>query len=328
MRYRVGFTSVLRRCRKSARVRDIDRPVILVNAVVSDAESEFPMTDYLVYDVFTDRPFSGNALAVVTDAGALPEDRLQSIAREFNFSETVFVFPPADPANTARLRIFTPARELPFAGHPTIGTAIALSDLGRAANDMVLELGVGPISCHAANGHARFETRVPLETWDGPSADVVGACIGQSADVVRCDRHAPVIASVGMPFAIAELAGPAALTTASPVIEAFRAYELQWPADTHFDLLVYLRDGDEIRARMFAPLDGIPEDPATGGAAAALAAYLGRLDGRSGSFTITQGVEMGRESRIEASVTVENGVPVAVSIAGSAVRVMEGRLVI
>ena len=111
-----------------------------------------------------------------------------------------------------------------------------------------------------------------------------------------------------------------------PNTDAFRAFDPHWPTASHYDLLVYTREGARIEARMFAPLDGIPEDPATGSAAAALAAYLGRLDGASASFEISQGVDMGRPSRISAEITVENGAPQAVAIAGEAVKVMEGRL--
>ena len=114
------------------------------------------MTDYLVYDVFTDAPFGGNPLAVIPDATALPEVRLQAIAREFNFSETTFVFPPDDPSCDAKVRIFTPTMEVPFAGHPTIGTATALHALARVGDDMVLQLGVGPIPVAIRDGVARF----------------------------------------------------------------------------------------------------------------------------------------------------------------------------
>ncbi len=284
------------------------------------------MTQYLVYDVFTDRHFGGNALAVIPDATTLSEDTLQRIAREFNFSETTFVYPPEDPAHTARVRIFTPTRELPFAGHPTIGTAIALADLGRGGEDMVLELGVGPIPCQVKSGRAQFETRVPLQTWDLITPEIVAASIGQSVDVVRTDRHAPIIASLGLPFAIAELHDKEALAAAESNIAEIKSFDLVWPTNGHYNVYIYVRSGTRIQARMFAPLGGVPEDPATGSAAAALVAWLGRLEGNSREFDIAQGVEMGRPSSIRAAVEVKDGEPVAVTIAGCAVKVMEGRL--
>lgn len=279
------------------------------------------MTDYLVYDVFTEAAFGGNPLAVIPDATNLAEDQLQQIAREFNFSETTFVFPPEDPAHTAKVRIFTPAFELAFAGHPTVGTAIALAALGRGGPEMVLELGVGPIPVQVSGTHARFETRVPLRTSDGPTPEAVGACIGQSGAAIRTDRHLPVRAGLGTEFVLAELAGEAALATARGVADAF----LESP-NMAVGLFVYIRDGEIIRARMFAPHSGILEDPATGSAVAALAGYLGKLDGHSQSFKVMQGIEMGRPSLIEAEVSVENGVPVSVMIGGHAVATMEGRL--
>lgn len=286
------------------------------------------MTDYVVYDVFTDEAFGGNPLAVIPDARDLAEDNLQRIAREFNFSETTFVFPPENADHDARVRIFTPAQEIPFAGHPTIGTTLALADLGRVGPALVLELGVGPIPVTQSDGQARFATRVPLQTWPGPSAGVVAASTELAVQDIRRDAHDPIIASVGLPFAIAEVTDRAALARATPNFAAFRDFETHWPTSSHYDLLVYVREGQGIYARMFAPLDGVPEDPATGSAAAALSALLGKLDGQSQHFDITQGVEMGRPSRIHAEVIVEDGAPVEVAVSGSAVKVMEGRLTI
>lgn len=286
------------------------------------------MTDYLVYDVFTDRRFGGNPLAVFPDATDLPEGELQAIAREFNFSETTFVLPATRPGCDRKVRIFTPTMEVPFAGHPTIGTAIALRELGLAGEVMALDLGVGPIPVTVSGNQARFTTRVPLRTWDGPSPQRIAASIALTPDRIRTDRHPPVIASLGYGFALAELADREALASAAPVTDAFREIDADWPCETHYDLLAYVREGDHIEARMFAPLDGIPEDPATGSAAAALAAWLGQLEGRSQGFGISQGVAMGRPSRIDAEVTVEDGAPVEVAIAGRAVRVMEGRLLL
>ena len=286
------------------------------------------MTEFVFYDVFTRERFGGNPLAVIPDATALDEDDLQRIAREFNFSETTFFLPPEDPRHDAQVRIFTPTQEIPFAGHPTIGTAIALSELGQIQSSAVFELGVGPLAVTVDGGSASFVTRTPLRTWDGLTADVVSRAISQPEDAVRTDRHPPVIASAGLPFAIAELSGDAALEAAQADVSVFREFEASWPAPAHFDLLVYLRDGPDIRARMFATLDGIPEDPATGSAAAALAAFLGQLEGQSAQFSITQGVEMGRPSLIHAEVEVADGAPVAVTISGHAIQTMAGRLTI
>ena len=283
------------------------------------------MTDFLTYDVFTDRPFGGNPLAIVPDASDLAEGDLQRIAREFKYSETTFVYPPTDPACDVKVRIFTPTQEIPFAGHPIIGTTLALHALGRIGDNGVLELGVGPIPVAVSDGAAELATQVPLQKWDDPTAEVVAAAIGAQVESVNLANHTPVIASVGLPFAIAELTDRAVLAKAVPNTDAFRAFEPSWPTETHFDLLVYVRDGQNIEARMFAPLDGIPEDPATGSAAAALTAFLGWLDGRSQAFEISQGVDMGRPSIIRTSVDMNGGTPREVRVAGSAVKMFEGR---
>ena len=154
------------------------------------------MRDYLVYDVFTDRPFGGNQLAVFPDARDLPETDLQKIAAEFNFSEVTFVYPPEDAENTAKVRIFTPTMEVPFAGHPTIGTAIALNDLGHGP-DMVLELGIGPLACRAEGGSAQFTTTADLELSERPDPALVHLVI----DVSRAARPVPLqgeVSSAGL----------------------------------------------------------------------------------------------------------------------------------
>ena len=278
------------------------------------------MTDYLVYDVFTDTPFGGNPLAVIPDAAALDEALLPKIAREFNFSETTFVFPATGPEATARVRIFTPGREVPFAGHPTIGTAVALHALGRPG-DMVLELGVGPVRCSVSGNAARFTTRQPLKRLHEPEAATVAACLALTVADIRTDRHAPVMASVGLPFVFMELADLGALARCEPATDRFRQAEARYPSPFDFAVAAYVRDGARVRMRMFAPLDGIPEDPATGSAAAALAALLAEREGGPVDLDITQGVEMGRPSRI--GVTAG---PDGLTVSGSARKVMEGRL--
>ena len=275
------------------------------------------MARYFVYDVFTERAFGGNPLAVVLDAERLDEDVLLPVAREFGFSETVFVLPPNAPDHAARLRIFTPTSEIPFAGHQTVGAAEALSEAGHDGG-MTLELGVGPVTAQAANGRGAFTTTRPFERLGEVPAGLVARCGGLPEHALRTP---PVIASMGLPFVLAELTDTHALALARPQAEAFREGEARHgrPGDL-FAILFYVREGDAVRARMFAPLSSIPEDPVTGSAAAALAAHL--ADGGALRLEVTPGVEMGRPSRI--SVAVEGA---SVPVSGAATRVMEGRLV-
>ncbi len=283
------------------------------------------MAEYQIVDVFTDAPFGGNPLAVVTDATGIPEAQLQKIAREFNFSETTFVYPPEDPAHTARVRIFTPMNEVPFAGHPTVGTATVLAGMGHGP-DMVLELGVGPIPVTAQSTEATFATRVPLAYGARPAAEDVAACLSLSASDVETDRHAPTVAGVGLNFAIVELASRDALERARPDTPAFEHAQETYPGPLDFAVLAYCWDGDEIRARMFAPLDGVPEDPATGSAAAALTGFLADRAGKDLALTIHQGVEMGRPSLIKTRALTEDGSPVEIQVTGQVVPIASGRL--
>lgn len=278
------------------------------------------MTAYLVYDVFTDRPFGGNQLAVFPDAEALPQDRLQAIAAEFNFSEVTFVYPPGDLRHGAKVRIFTPTQEIPFAGHPIIGTAVALTDLGFPA-EMTLELGVGPIPCTVAAGRASFTTAVPLTRDGAPDTALVARVLSLSPAQIVTEVHAPVQAGLGLSFVIAQVADRAALSACQPDVAAMREGAASHPGSLDFATLAYVAEGDTIHARMFAPLDNIPEDPATGSAAAALAALLQDVTGRPQDLAIHQGVDMGRPSLIFATADARG-----VTIAGHAVKVMEGRI--
>lgn len=283
------------------------------------------MTNYVVYDVFTDAAFGGNQLAVIPDATGLAEDQLQRIAREFNFSETTFVYPPTDPAHTAKVRIFTPTMEVPFAGHPTVGTAIALRDAGATGN-IILELGIGPIPCTYLGDRAAFTVTAPLERFSEPDPDLVAAALSLPADAIDLDAHAPVQASVGLPFVLVALKDRAALSACQPVTDAFRQGAARYPSHLDFAIYVYVRDGDTIDARMFAPLDNIPEDPATGSAAAALASFLTDQSGQAQNLSIRQGKDMGRLSIIGAQTTLADPTPVTIS--GQAVRTMSGTLTI
>ncbi len=272
---------------------------------------------YFVYDVFTDTPFGGNQLAIVPDAGDLSTEQMQAIAREFNFSETSFILPPEDPAHTARVRYFTPMRELPFAGHPTVGTAVMLADQGGDEN-MVLELGVGPLTCMAKDGAASFRTEHPLEVKAHPAAELVCNAIGCDIGNLRSE---PVLASLGGDFVYVQIDNRTTLSKLCPNSDAMREGAALYPGNHDFAVYPYVLDGNKAHARMFAPLDGIPEDPATGSAAAPLAALMCRELDRNIDLTIHQGVDMGRASRIELTAD-----PKGVTVAGKAVKVMEGEL--
>ncbi|MDA5094294.1 PhzF family phenazine biosynthesis protein [Aliiroseovarius sp. KMU-50] len=272
---------------------------------------------YFVYDVFTDTPFGGNQLAIIPDAGDLTDAQMQTIAREFNFSETSFVLPPKDPGHTARVRYFTPARELPFAGHPTIGTAVMMAD-ENGIEDMVLELGVGPLSCRAAEGCASFFTEHPLEVKGHPAAELVAHAMGCEIGNLR---SVPVLASLGGDFVYAQLDNRETLSKLCPDIEAMREGAALYPGNHDFAVYPYVLEGNTVHARMFAPLDGIPEDPATGSAAAPLAALLCKTLGRRVEITVHQGDDMGRPSRIALTADQDR-----VTVTGKAVKVMEGTL--
>ncbi|TDL79525.1 PhzF family phenazine biosynthesis protein [Palleronia sediminis] len=276
------------------------------------------MTGYRVYDVFTDAPFGGNPLAIVPDAAPLPECDLQRIAAEFGFSETVFVYPPDAPGTVARLRIFTPRTEIPFAGHPLIGTAVALCDMGRAAGQFDLSTGAGRIACEVDGAHARFTQTRALELGPEIDAATVAACLGLDASRLA---GPPAVASVGLPFVLAPLASLPDLDAAAPVTAAFRAAQDRYRLPLDFAIYAHVRNGPRIEARMFAPLDDIPEDPATGSAAAALGAWIAHSEGGPVEIEISQGVAMGRPSRIGVAAG-----PSGVTVSGQAVPVMEGRL--
>ena len=274
------------------------------------------MTGYLVYDVFTDTRFAGNQLAVIPAGTGIAEADLQRIAREFNFSETTFVYPPDDPAHTARVRIFTPTMELPFAGHPTIGTAVALAGLGHGP-DMVLELGVGPLVARAQEGRAQFTTEVPLERLAMPDPGLVARALGVAPARLKSP---PVMASLGLAFTFTELDSRETLAALTPDVAAFRDGATAYPQGLDFAQYAWVETDRGIHARMFAPLDNIAEDPATGSAAATLAALLAEARGRFAG-TIRQGEDMGRASRIGVEA-----LPGRVTVSGQAAKVMEGRL--
>lgn len=273
---------------------------------------------FTVVDVFTDRPFAGNQLAVLTDARGLDGAACQRIAREFNFAESSFVFPPEDPANSAKVRIFTPEYEMPFAGHPNVGTAFVLA-LGGAPDALRFEEPAGIVACavlRAGGAVVGAEVRAPAALALG--ADVApglaAACAGlEAADIVTA-RHSPRVASVGAPFLFAEVSAEA-LARASVGMAA---------PDGTVGVAIYARTGPgAAEVRMFAPGAGVPEDPATGSAAAALGALLHSLDPTAAVLSIDQGRFVGRPSRIDVRVDADG-----VRIAGRCALVMRGELLV
>lgn len=298
---------------------------------------------FVTVDVFTRERFAGNPLAVFPDARVIDEAVLQKIAAEFGYSEITFVLPPENPANDARVRIFTPTVELGFAGHPNVGTAYVLGQqqtlFGNPVGDTLRfeeKAGLVEVALNRENGTvtgATIRAPQPLDIGAEVAPDIIARCATLTAADILTTNHAPLQVSVGLPFPIAELTSLAALAAARPNLDAFRAAEdVHGRTDGGFSLFLYVRDAanpGHLRARMFAPLDDIPEDPATGSASAALAAFLVETsaapDGDH-TITITQGVEMGRRSEIALSVTKENGKAVAVRISGDCVPVIAGTI--
>jgi trans-2,3-dihydro-3-hydroxyanthranilate isomerase len=297
-----------------------------------------PSYEFLTVDVFTDRQFGGNPLAVFPDAGGLTDVQMQALAAEFNLSETTFVLPPANPQHSARVRIFTPRSELRFAGHPNVGTGYVLARRADNPPDhFTFEEGAGLVRVHLQRGAgrgitgARISAPQSLSIDIGVSVETVADCASLHPDDIVSTAHDPLVASVGIPFVIAEVAGERELASAQPNLAAFRAALVELPElGKHFSLHLYTRiDGDatRLRTRMFAPLDGVLEDPATGSANAALAGLLTSLapgDNVDLAYDIVQGVEMGRPSRLLATARKTAEGPVLATIAGDCVPMMRG----
>lgn len=285
-------------------------------------------------DVFTETRFGGNQLAVFTDARGLSDAEMQALAAEMNYSETTFVLPPDNPANTARVRIFTRTHEMPFAGHPNVGTAFVLARHGRDENGLLrFEEIAGLVEVRVTHAGEEVEAATivapqPLSTSIELPPEAIAACVGLDAADIVVTNHAPLRASVGVFFVLAEITLEA-LARATPDLAQFRSLRDATPGlEGRFSLFVYARDGEAIRARMFAPIGGTWEDPATGSASATVAALLLSLGGaESGSWTLTQGVEMGRPSllNLEAWRTAEG---VRASVGGSCVPVFRGEAVL
>lgn len=288
-------------------------------------------------DVFTTRRFGGNPLAVVLEADTLDGAQMQAIAREFNYSETTFVMRPSDPANTARVRIFTPAVEVPFAGHPNVGTAYVLAMLEPSSSQttgFVFEENAGlvPVSLEwSGNELESVELTAPeaLSLGSGFDTADVAASVSLEAGDILTALHPPVIASVGLPFLVGEVASRSALSAARINKEAVSRI---LPTDGADAIYLYCRhpgpaDGDaDLTARMFAPWDGVAEDPATGSATAAACALISSLekgDPQPRHFKVAQGIDMNRPSLIGIAIEAEGQV---VKISGSCVPVLSGEI--
>lgn len=285
------------------------------------------------WDVFTDRPFAGNPLAVVTEAEGLDAAAMQAIAKEFNLAETAFVLPPADPAHAAQVRIFTPSYEMPFAGHPTVGTAIALASARGLSGGLVLELKAGlfPVRLENRGGalFAAFENpNPPAERGPAPAPALLAAALSLDEREIDAGAHRPRRVGAGVDFFYAR-APLDAVRRARLDSAAWRALDMAGTVG----VLLYAEGGDapeaDYHVRMFAPDAGVFEDPATGSAACALpgqVALAGALGDGDHRWVVEQGAELGRPSRIDVAFTVEKGVLSPVRIGGTAVPMTKGRL--
>jgi trans-2,3-dihydro-3-hydroxyanthranilate isomerase len=293
---------------------------------------------YYTADVFTSVRFGGNQLAVFPDASGITDAQMPAIAREFNFSETTFVFPPADPRHTRRVRIFTPGGELPFAGHPTVGTAFVLATTGALplADEMriVFEEGVGPVPVlvKAPNGTPGFAqltvAQLPESGPPAPPAGALARALSLEPGEVLTGAVGPEAVSCGVPFLFVPVRDRAALARARVRLDDFNAL-----LDSYWTQKVFVfcdepeREGSTHRARMFAPGIGVPEDPATGSACAAFGGYLAKRDSRAQGllrWVVEQGFEMGRPSLLEVEADKSGGAVTAVRVGGHSVLVSKG----
>lgn len=297
---------------------------------------------YLIYDVFTEHAFAGNPLAVVLDSEGLDTAAMQQIAGEFNLSETVFVLGPPD-GQTVPIRIFTPPHELPFAGHPTVGTAIALADLDQAggqalARILVLDEAIGPVRCvvDSKNGNSFAEFGLPRLPAPAPfeiSREAAAAALGIDPKDVGFENHVVSAWSAGVPYVCVPVRDLAAAAGAMLDTRLWVDMVGDNVDDKNPAAFVYCRETvrsqSAFHARMFAGHLGIPEDPATGSAVAALAGAIMRFDQPADGTTtcwVEQGLEMGRPSYIRLELDVAGGILAAARIGGHAVKVAEGKL--
>jgi len=291
---------------------------------------------YYTCDVFTATPFGGNQLAVLPEAQGLNAEQMHRLTREFNFSESTFVFPPQE-GHTRRVRIFTPTAEVPFAGHPNIGTAFILAATGLlgafgSSTNVTFEeeAGLVPITIHRRQGDRLWcELQAPQALSVGKtfSPEIVASAISLRTEDIATGSHLPLVASVGLPFLIAQLQDQYALTRARPSMQGFEALVAHGLEPPYLHLYVKGTEHFDLRTRMFSPLDGPPEDPATGSANCALVALLSHLNkAPEGDFQwrIAQGFEMGRPSVLEARTQKRGGQVGSVWVGGDCVLVGDG----
>lgn len=296
--------------------------------------------EFQTLDVFTTRRFAGNPLAVVKNAQGLDDEAMQAIAREFNLSETVFLLPPGNAAHSARVRIFTPSRELDFAGHPTVGTAVhlALAKFGEVESEedaiIVLEENVGPVrvGVRLRPGEAPFAEfdapRLPAEVAPAAPKEAIAAALGLAPQDVGFENHVPTVFTAGNPFTFVPVRNLEAVARAGIVHQAWNGFGQGAGA-----AFIYTRETVNheaaFHARMFAPAMGVDEDPATGSAAAAFAGVIMRFDEpRAGKYEglVEQGYEMGRPSEMMLEMDVDDTGLTGVRLGGHAVTVLRGEL--
>ena len=286
---------------------------------------------FVTVDVPTGQRFGGNPLAVFPDARGITDADMQALAREFNLSETSFVLPPENPANTARVRIFDTTHEMAFAGHPNVGTGFVLAQVGHHHGDVMrFEEPAGLVEVRitrSPEGTIRGATVLapqPLSVHGAVAAELIAACIGlDPADLVSA-AHPAVLASTGNPLVFAEVL-PLALGRAIPNLDGFHRAVAATPAlDGRLGVYLYARGGNRLRARLFSPLDGTWEDPATGSAATTLAALLLSQGPQTRQeWEIAQGVEIGRPSLLHASAWRKTDA-IHASVGGDCVMMLRG----
>jgi trans-2,3-dihydro-3-hydroxyanthranilate isomerase len=298
--------------------------------------------DFVTMDVFTDRMFGGNPLAVLPDARGLTAAQMQAIAREFNYSETTFVLPPEDENNTRKVRIFTPMSEIPFAGHPNVGTAVALARLDLlgeviTGQRILFEEGAGVVSLFLRGDGdyidaAEFIAPVINQFEDEVSAEEAAKALGLTADKIVDTHHMPRVVSLGIRFLYIELTDLEALAASEAAPGPVTSISASRGLDGVF---AYVRidedakNGVDIRARMYAPVHGVMEDPATGSANAGLANILASLSDEQDAtleWSVAQGIEMGRPSRLQITAERRQGEVVEVRVAGGAMVVCRGQI--